>query len=212
MKRVFCAFVALIISLTCVGCTNTSNKGEVKIDHSVDVTKLAREGRIPEVKFIVGDSVDGVKDALFELSAGMSHNDFVANMQDAGYTADGSEYSSYININESNGRTILSAANENNEAVYCMYNTENADSGIGAIAVIGKAYEFDGNTVIDYVKGSIDEKCTEASADSDLSFLPKADDGAVCLTYELGVYKLEFYFSSYNTLSATVLYNTEIWK
>ena len=211
MKRITSVVMALILLIALCACNN-SDKNNIKVDHSVDVAKLAREGRIPEVEFIIGDSVDGVKDSLFQISAGMSHDDFVANMQEAGYAADGSEYSSYINIIEANGRTILSAADNKNNAVYCMYNTENAESGIGAIAVIGDAYGFSGNTELDYVKGSINEKFIESKAQSDQSFLPKSDDGAICLTYELGVYKLEFYFSSYNTLSATVLYNTEIWK
>lgn len=210
MKRIVSILLSVIILLTLAGCGNKEN--ENKIEHSVDVSKLAKEGRIPEVEFVIGDPVDGIKDALFEIAADMSHDDFVKNMQEAGYVPDGSEYSSYLNIIESDGRTILSASYDSANAVYCMYNTENQDAGISAIAVIGSAYGYDGNTVIDYVKNSIDEQFTEAEAKSDLSFLPKASDGATMISYEMGVYKLEFYFSSYNTLAATVLYNTETWK
>ncbi len=209
MRRIVGIALALVILLGLVGCNNTKS-GNVK--HSVEVTKLARDGRIPEVEFVLGDPVDGVKDKLFELGAGMSHNEFVENMEEAGFTADGSEYTGYMNIIESNGRTILSASYNETDAVYCMYNTENKEAGIGAIAVIGSAYGYDGNTVIDYVKNSVKEKFIETEAKSDISFLPKAEDGATCLVYETGIYKLEFYFSKYNTLAATVLYNTETWK
>lgn len=210
MKKTVSIILSVILLFTLVGCSNKEK--ENKIEHSVNVSNLAREGRIPEVEFVLGDPIDGVKDALFQLGANMSHDDFVKNMQEAGYTADGSEYSSYMNIIESNGRTILSASYNDSDAVYCMYNTENKEAGIAAIAVIGSAYGYDGNTVVDYVKNSIDEKFTEGEAKSDLSFLPKASDGATLISYEMGAYKLEFYFSSYNTLAATVLYNMETWK
>lgn len=211
MKKIIALSMSVLMLLLSVGCSNKADDGIEKVDHSVNVTKLAREGRIPEVEFIVGDPVDGVKDSLFKLASGMSHDEFVSNMEKAGYTADGSEYTSYINMIESDGRTILSASYTDNDAVYCMYSTEKDQQKISAIAVVGKAYGFDGNTVIDYVKGAIDEKFTEDKANSNLAFLPKGDDGATCLSYDLGIYKLEFYFSNYNTLSATVLYNTELW-
>lgn len=210
MKRIVTLVLSVIMLLALVGCGN--NDKDSKIEHSVDVSKLAREGRIPEIEFVVGDPVDGIKDALFKIGANMSHDDFVQNMQEAGYTPDGSEYTSYMNIIESDGRTILSASYNTSEAIYCMYNTENQEAGISAIAVIGPAFGYDGNTVIDYVKNSIDETYTEEEAKSDLNFLPKSSDGAKVLSYEMGIYKLEFYFSSYDTLAATVIYNTETWK
>ena len=210
MKRIVSILLSAILLLTLVGCGNKDT--ESKIEHSVDVSKLAKEGRIPEIEFVIGDSVDGIKDALFEIAAGMTHDEFVNNMQEAGYVPDGSEYTSYMNIVESEGRTILSASSDTSNAVYCMYNTENESAGISAIAVIGSAYGYDGNTVSDYVKNSIDEQFTESEAKSDLSFLPKSSDGATVVSYEMGIYKLEFYFSSYNTLAATVIYNTETWK
>lgn len=210
MKRIISIFLSIVMLLAFAGCGDKSK--ENKIEHSVDVAKLAREGMIPEVDFVLGDPINGIKDELFKIGAKMSHDDFVKNMQEAGYTPDGSEYSGYMNIIETDGRTILSASYNVSDAIYCMYNTENQEAGISAIAVIGSAFGYNGNTEIDYVKNSIDEKFTESEAKSDLSFLPKASDGAKMLSYELGIYKLEFYFSSYNTLAATVLYNTENWK
>ena len=214
MKKLLSCLLILVLSFMTFGCSGKGTYSEVeKIEHDVDVVKEASLGRIPEVEFLLGDPIDGVQDALFEKSAGMTYNEFCQKMIDAGYTPDGSEYSSYIMTNEVGGRTILSANFDTYSTVYCMYNTENKDSGIAAIAVGGeaKAYGFDTNTLMDYVKGAVDAEAVEEPANSELSFLPKEADGATRLVYEIGDYKLELYFTSYNTLAATVLYNMNIW-
>ena len=216
MKRIFCLLIALCMCVSFCSCkkaepeTDTYSGGS---DHSVDVAKLASAGRIPEVEFMLGDSVEAVKDALFQISAGMTHEKFCENMREAGYEPDGSEYDGYVTETAVEDHTIMASLyNEDNaSSVYCMYSPSKESSGISAIAVVGEVYGFDGNTVIEYVKNAMGLEFKESKADSDFYFLPKGDDDAVCLTYELGVHKLELYFSHYNTFVAAVLYDTNIW-
>ena len=127
------------------------------------------------------------------------------------YCVSGKEYDSYIVTTKQNGRTVMSANDGDYSQIYCIFNTENEKSGIAAIAMKGNAYGFDGNTLKSYVKAAVDGKYKETEAQSDLGFLPKASEGATQLSYEFGMYRLEFYFSSYDTLSATVLYDKNLW-
>lgn len=202
--------VCLVFSFAACG-KNGSGDDSSKIKHSVEVAKLAGEGRIPEVDFVVGDPVEGVKDRLFKLGSGMSYDEFIANMKKAGHKPTGNEYDSYILTQKKDGHTIMSTTFNNDQSIYCMYNTENEKSGIAAIAIVGDAYGYNSNTLKKYVTGSIDSKYKTIKAQSDLEFLPKESDGATAISYEMGMYKLEFYFSSYDTLAATVLYDTNIW-
>ncbi len=214
MNKIVCFIISVILCMGLCACSNSNSNSKdksEKTEHSVDVAKLATEGQIPEAEFILGDPVDGVKDIIFELSAGMSHDEFCKNMRESGHEPDGTEYNGYVTTTASDSHTILSSLYNESNSVYCMYTTKNENAGIAGIAVVGNAYGFDGNTLIDYVKSSIDAEYTEAPAASDLYFLPKGDDGATCLTYELGAHKLEIYFSQYNTFVAAALYDTNIW-
>lgn len=213
MKRIISAVLSAMLLMLCICGCGTKDKADTSsvIKHSVNVAKIAKTGRIPEVDFVLGDPVDGVKDVLFEKSAGMTYEEYCNKIKASGNTPSDDEYGAYVISSLNSGHTILSANYDNYNSVYCMYTTENESGGIAAIAVVGDAYGFNGNTMLNTVKASIAEKGTVAAADSTLGFLPKGDDGAVCLTYDFGLYKLEFYFSSYNTLVATVLYNTQLW-
>ncbi len=216
MKKIIAILLTTCLCFTFCSCSNKGSSSDdlgSSLSHSVDVAKLAASGRIPEVEFILGDSVDAVKDALFKISAGMSHEDFCDNMRDAGHEPDGTEYNGYVTTMESEGHTVMSSLYNEDTAssVYCMYTPNNIDAGISAIAVVGEVYGFDGNTLIDYAKNNIDAEYSEDEAKSNLYFLPKGSDGATCLTYELGAHKLELYFSQYNTFVAAVLYDTNVW-
>ncbi len=205
--------ISLLLGLSACGSGESSSKDNIDSVHSVDVVKVATSGKIPDVEFILGDPVDGVKDILFEISAGMTHEEFCDNMREAGLEPDGTEYNGYVTTTSTEGHTIMSSLyNEDNaSSVYCMYTTNKKDSGVSAIAVVGEAYGYDGNTMIDYVKDTVDAEYKETEAQNDLYFLPKGSDGATCLTYELGAHKLELYFSQYNTFVAAALYDTNIW-
>ena len=214
MKKVLSIALLLVLAFTMFGCSKKeTDDGKEKINHDVDVVKAASAGQIPEIEFLLGDSVDGVKDVLFEKSAGMTHQEFCNDMIKSGYTPDGTEYASYVNEMEIDGKTILSANYDEFNTMHCIYNTDKKEAGIAAIAISGngEAYGFDTSTMIDYVKGAIDLEPKQEEAKSNLPFLPKSEDGATRLVYRIGDYKLEFYFSNYNTLSATILYNTNIW-
>ena len=215
MKRLIAFLMAVCLGLTFCACKKEESKTDTFSggnDHSVEVAKLASAGRIPEVEFMLGDSVDAVKDALFQISAGMTHEEFCDSMREAGYEPDGTEYNGYVEETALEGHTVMASLynEESANSVYCMYTSSKPDAGISAIAVVGEVYGFDGNTVIEYVKNAVGEEYTESEAKSDLYFLPKGE-GATCLTYELGVHKLELYFSQYNTFVAAVLYDTNIW-
>lgn len=212
MRKIISLLLAFcfVFSLSACGNSDTESKEE-KINHDVDVAKLAADGRIPEVDFVLGDPIDGVKDRLFKLSSGMTYEEFTENMKSAGHEPTGNEYDSYIITQEKDGHTIMSATFNTNESIYCMYNTENEKSGIAAVAIVGGAYGYTSNTLKSYVTGSIDLKYENAEINNELAFLPKAEDGATCIAYEIGMYRLEFYFSGYDTLVATVLYDTNIW-
>lgn len=210
ITAVITVIAVLLCTLCACGKADNSSSTVSTVKHSVDVEKLAKSGRIPEVDFVLGDPVDGVKDVLFEKAAGMTYNEYCDKIKAAGHTP-GDEYSAYVVSSQSSGHTVLSANADNYNSIFCMYPTENESAGIAAIAVIGSAYGFDGNTLLDSVKAAISEKGSLGDAESTLGFLPKSDDGAKCLTYDFGIYKLEFYFSAYDTLSATVLYNTQLW-
>lgn len=216
MKRAFSLLLAFCMCFSFCSCKKENEKTDTYSggsEHSVDVVKLASAGRIPEVEFMLGDSVDAVKDALFQISAGMSHEKFCENMREAGFEPDGTEYEGYVTETAVEDHTIMASLyNEDNaSSVYCMYTTSKEDSGISAIAVVGEVYGLDGNTIIEYAKNAMGMEYLESKADSDFYFLPKGDDGAVCLSYELGAHKLELYFSNYNTFVAAVLYDTNIW-
>lgn len=207
----FMAFVLCFGLCACGSKGNNSSDTASKVHHSVDVAKLAGEGKIPEVEFLVGDPVDGVKDVLFKMSTGKTYKEFTDEMKAQGYKPTGKEYDSYIITTNQNGRTVMSANDGEYSQIYCIFNTENEKGGIAAIAMKGNAYGFDGNTLKSYVKAAVDGKYKETEAQSDLGFLPKASEGATQLSYEFGMYRLEFYFSSYDTLSATVLYDKNLW-
>lgn len=213
MKKLLALLLATVTLITVIsGCGKKDTASSAsQIKHSVDVEKLAKSGRIPEVDFVLGDPVEGVKDALFKKASGMTYQEYCDQIKAAGHTPGKDEYSAYVISSVSDGHTILSANYDNYNSVYCMYSTENEKGGIAAIAVVGDAYGFTGNTLSGYVKKCISAKGTLSDSQSTLAFLPKATDGAKCLTYDFGLYKLEFYFSVYDTLAATVLYNTELW-
>lgn len=216
MKKILAIITVLCVCFSFCSCKKENNSTDTYSggnDHTVDVVKLASAGIIPEVDFMLGDSVEAVKDALFQISAGMSHEEFCKNMIEAGYEPDGSEYTGYITETAVDGHTVIASLynEESASSVYGMYSNDNADAGISAIAVVGEVYGFDGNTIIEYVKNAIGEDFVENEAGSKFYFLPKGEDGAVCLTYELGAHKLELYFSQYNTFVAAVLYDTNIW-
>ena len=216
MKKIVSILIVLSMCFAFCSCKNEVDKTDTYSggsDHSVDVVKLASSGRIPEVEFLLGDSVEAVKNELFQLSAGMSHEEFCDNMREAGYEPDGSEYSGYVTETSVDDHTVMASLYNEDTAssVYGLYSDDNVDAGIAAIAVVVEDYGYDGNTVIEYVKNAMGEKYIEEKADSKFYFLPKGEDNATCLTYKLGVHKLELYFSQYNTFVAAVLYDTNIW-
>ena len=216
MKKVLSILMVFCVCFAFSSCKKESEKTDTYSggsDHSVDVVKLASSGRIPEVEFLLGDSVEAVKNELFRLSAGMTHEEFCDNMREAGYEPDGSEYSGYVTETSVDGHTVMASLynEDTSSSVYGLYSNDNVDAGISAIAVVGEVYGFDGNTVMEYVKNAMGEKYTEEKSNSKFYFLPKSEENAVCLTYELGAHKLELYFSQYNTFVAAVLYDVNIW-
>lgn len=209
MKRIisFITLLSLILTLSACGSKSTSSDGK-NYKHDVKVTKLASKGRIPEVDVVLGDPVDGVKDYLFEKASGKTYEEFQEELKEANVQAD---YSAYITTQEMNGHTILSTIYDKHKEVYCMYTNGRETDEIGAIAIKGEAYGYDTATLKDFIVNTIDAEYTEITEDSELNFLPNVTDGGSGISYNFGSYTLEFYFSQYDTLSATVIYDTTIW-
>ena len=151
---------------------------------------------------MVGDSVDGVKNELFKLSSGMTYEDFCSEVKASGNELQGDMYSGYVSTTEQNGYTVLSATYNEYNSVYCIYPTDKENAKISAIAVQGPAYGFDNSSMKNYVKSAVDGKSKEAEITSEFSFIPKSSEGATCLRYEFGAYRLE--------VCLTVLYDMNL--
>ncbi len=218
MKRVLSLLLIMVLPLAFSACgknKNTSSGDNSKIEHTVDVKKLAGRGRIPELDFVLGDPVDNVKNIMFEYRADMSYEEFCDNMRSSGHEPDGvKEYVGYVDFRTDGDLTIMSAPLNDITMVHGIYTTENKDAGISAIAVVGDVFGYSsGTTMLDYVKNSIDAKCSESVCEGSLSILPNGGKDLSLLTYEFGAYKLEMYFSNeYNTFIGAVLYDTNIWN
>lgn len=211
MKKLVSIILSAALIFVFSGCgKNNSSDGGEKIEHSVEVAKLAAAGQIPEVEFLVGDPVDGVKNELFKLSSGMTYEDFCSEVKASGNELQGDMYSGYVSTTEQNGYTVLSSTYNEYNSVYCIYPTDKENAKISAIAVQGPAYGFDNSSMKEYVKSAVEGKAEEAEITSEFSFIPKASEGATCLRYEFGAYRLEFYFSPYDELSLTVLYDVNL--
>lgn len=217
MKKAFLLILALILVFNTTACgkkTNASSEESSKYKHNVDVVRKAQNGSIPEVDFVLGDPVDSVKNIMFEYQAGMTYNEFCDAMRSAGYEPDGeTEYQGYVSFYDDGSHKIMSATLNDTATVNAIYNAENKDAGIAAIALVGDAFGYSGGTtVIDDVKSSIDAKFKESVCKGSKPYLPNGGNGLTCLTYDFDMYKLEMYFSAeYNTLTAAVLYDKNIW-
>ena len=196
MKRIisiFC-FISLLFTLTACG-NNSTSSNEKKYKHDVNVVKVASKGTIPEVDVVLGDSVDGVQDYLFQKASGITYEQFQEQLKDANVEAD---YSAYITTREINGHTILSTIYDNHKEVYCMYTNGRETDEIGAIAIKGEAFGYDTSTLKDFVINTINADYTEITQDSELDFIPNVTDGGSGISYKFGAYALEFYFSQYD--------------
>lgn len=209
MKRIISIITLLSLMFVLSACGSNSTSSDAKnYKHDVKVKKLASQGRIPEIDIVLGDPVDGVKDYLFQKASGITYEQFQEDLKEENVQAD---YSVYINTQEIAGHTILSTIYETNKEVFCMYTNGREAEEIGAIAIKGDAYGYDTATLKDFVINTIDADYTEITEDSELNFLPNVTDGGSGISYNFGVYTLEFYFSQYDTLAATVIYDTTIW-
>ena len=199
--------ISLVLTLSACGSKSTSSDEE-NYKHDVNVVKIASQGRVPEFDIVLGDSADGIKDYLFELASGITYEQFQEQLKEHQVEAD---YSAYITTQEMNGRTILSTIYENHKEIYCMYMNGRQEDEVGAILIKGDAFGYDTATLKDFVVNTIDAEYTDITENSEFNFVPKVTEGGSGISYTFGEYVLEFYFSQYDTLAATMIYDTNIW-
>ncbi len=189
-NKFICVLLAAVLTVTGFSGCADSGEGESSIgssSYSVDVKGLATEGKIPEVTFALGSSVD----------------EAVKHYQDA-FAAD--NQNPEIVITEEDGNTEISVG-----AYSYFYKTERKAEGISAISVVDTAYGFYSGsvTMMQDVKSAIDAEPAETEPTAeDVFFLPGSPpSGAKMLTYTFGGNVLKMIFYN-NYLSAVFLYDS----
>ena len=196
------------MSFSFIACGEKENTSP-EYKHDVDVAKYASMGRIPEIDITLGDAVSDIKETLLKIGTGKTFEEYKSELLESGFKGtDEDIYNTVIIKSETAGYTVLSTIYNTNESVYCLYNTESENPTVNAIAVMGKAYGYDANTLKKFVENTVDGAKKEITEDSKINFLPKVSAGGSGFTYNFNVFDVEFYFSQYDTLAATVIYDT----
>lgn len=180
MKKILSLILCMVFVLSLTACGGNSGK---KSDHSIDVEYYAKMGKISDIDFKIGASVEDAK-ATLEL------------------TVDDHGESMFFEY-PSGDYTVMTDG-----TVCCCYKTEEKDNGITHIVKYGDAYGFTVGDVSTDVRDTMTDMgytATEREAEKDeLFFLPASADITV-LKYEIKDYTVLFVFQQH-ALSATVIY------
>ncbi len=189
-------FLVCLLLFSICGCASSEKKDKdlesvSSLPHTMNILGNAERGKIPEVPFDLGTSVQTVKD------------DFLKHIES------GSEI---VGLEISEGdKTVWM---EGGSMIFC-YEKAKEDAGISVLVAQEYAYDLSlgGVYAVDDVIAAVGaEEYTRAATNyEDAFFLPIIPEGSECLTYKAGEYVLRFIFID-GYLSAVTLTNPENWS
>ncbi|HHW46028.1 MAG TPA: hypothetical protein GXX17_03840 [Clostridiales bacterium] len=203
LKKYVAVLFALILVLGIAGCNNknTETSSDItssRVEHTVDVAYLAGKGQIPELPVKLGNSVDMVE-VLYSQESSVTET-----------TEDGFDDHDDVQLEIVKGeKTVKIAAG----AANYYYLKENEENGISVLVNFDKSYDFEvGIAMIDDIRNAVEGEGTlSVPTEEEMFFFPVAPDNCQKLSYEIGAYRLDFYFVD-DFLAATVLTDTVNWK
>lgn len=188
MKKLFSAFLCLIIAVSFAAC---GNKEKDKEDAKVDLEYYAKLGQIPECKYKLGDNVDT---ASSELSA--VYEKTGENGEDA-----------FFDVTEGEKTVCINSG----DFLY-YYEKEKKDAGISYIVALDTAYGFASGTPLLEVTNSLKGfDYTEEPADDSNTFFLLGSQSPTVLRYSFDKNQVLFVFDE-NSLCAVAVYSTENWN
>lgn len=201
MKKLIAFSLVLCIAFSFVACgkgDNSSDTSDTVADKSSEVAAAVESGKIPEMKFALGGSIDDLSD----------HYDNLEKQMNEAHTGEGHVHTdSDIMLNVSKGE--LSVTYEIGEEKY-YYERAKRDNGISVVCSLSDAFGFAQGTLKSDIEAALPslELSSLQAGEDELYFVPLAE--AIILRYKKGAMQLDFYFNN-NELVATVLRNTENW-
>lgn len=205
LKKYLSILLVAIIIMGFTGCNNnddetSSEMTSSRVEHTVDVAFLAGKGQIPELPVKLGNSADMVE-VIYN-----TQNSDQEESEDG--QEDEHEHDFQLEIYEGETTVKLSAGQAN-----YYYLKENEENGISVMVNFDKSYDFDvGIAMIDDIKNAVEgEAIVSVPNKDDMFFFPAPPENCERLSYEIGAYRLDFYFVD-DFLSATVLTDTVNWK
>lgn len=192
-KLISCVLSLALIAVCFCGCQNKkeTEKNNTSSEYAVKIAALAEQGKIPELPFSIGDSVERVK------------TEFKSTIEPGSEIED-------ISVVEGEKTVWLDGG-----AMLFCYEKANSEKGISLLVAKENAYGFSLGGVIppeDIVSAMGTAEYTRAAAtEQDAFFLPVIPDNCECLTYKTGNNVLRFIFTD-GYLSAVSLTNPQNWQ
>ena len=203
MKKLLALILCLLLALSFAACSKSngpvsSDDTASVADKSEEFARAVGEGKIPEIKFALGDSVDDLREHYNELCEDMEENH-----ESGGHVHTDSD----ILLNKSEGE--LSVTYEISTEKY-YYEKAKRKNGISVICSLEDAFGFKQGTSRTDVEAALASLTLTAlnAGEDELYFVPIAE--AIVLRYKNEGKQLDFYFSS-NELVAAVLRDTANW-
>ncbi len=201
MKRIICSVLCLIFVFGLFGCSKkegNDNQPQSTNNLSSAVAEAVAEGKIPEMKFGLGDSIDELKDYYDE-----TYNKLEEEHQEGGHVH--SESDVLLNISQGN----LSVTYEIGGEKY-YYERAKRPKGISVTCSLTDAFGIKHGTLKNEVEATLCdlELKSLAAGEDELYFVQLTE--ALILRYKENNHTVDFYFSN-NVLVATVLRDTDNW-
>ena len=190
MKKIAALILALLMVFSFTACKKDKAKKNAE-KHSVNIEEYAKKGKIPEIKYSLGQDVEVLLSAL-----------------EADAEEQGLELDDAYNIYEGEDKVLISAG-----GYEFYYFSDNEDKGISYIVSYQDAYGFTHDiTLINEVEKVLSnyKYKKEDITDKNAFFMMGVSEGTV-LSAEFGKNTVSFVFVD-NALSATAIYKTQDWK
>ncbi len=190
MKKITAVILALLMVFSFTACKKDKDEKKTA-KHSVNIEEYAKKGKIPEIKYSLGQDVEVLLTAL-----------------EAEAEEQQTEHDDAYNIYEGEDKVLISSG-----GYEFYYLSENEDKGISYIVSYEDAYGFTHDiTLVNEVEEVLsDYKYTkEDLTDKNAFFIIGAEEGTV-LSAEFGKNTVSFVFIN-NALSATAIFKTNDWK
>lgn len=193
MKKLASVMLAFVLLLSCCACGENSSENSASgtsSAYAVDIAALASGGKIPEIKFGLGTSVEELKQKF-------------ADTIEPGSEIDG--------LTETQGEKTVWL--DGGSVLFC-YEKEKQENGISYIVAREYAYNFSmgGVYMPDDIIEAMGNQSFERSAitDDDVFFMPTTPANGEKIRYVTGQNVLTFVFVD-GMLSVVTLYNPENW-